>query len=483
MKRLIFLILTVLFVFTFMSCAENNSKKENSGENITSNENIDSVGDETKDDIYVDELPEADFGGAKFRIAAQDAFWLYVIYDAQEEISEPINDAVYKRNRMIEDRFNVEITQNLVEVANVLRKNVNTGIDDYELYLPIDRDALTFGADGMIHKLSEIPNIDITKPYWSQSINKSLTIGGDLYFAYGSFNLSVYDYTCVLLFNKQMIADLGLTSPYNLVNDGSWTFDKYAEMAKAAVKNVDGSGVMGDNDIYGLFSLDKQVLPCFWIAAGLQSISKSNEDIPQFTLIGDEKFDTVIKKIFSITYDNDSWYQGTFTEDKAIAFMNGQTLFSITTFKKVSDFRGIENDFGIVPFPKYTAEQDNYYTRVEGGNPGVVPVTSGNLQMIGTVLEALNAESAATVIPAYYDVTLKTKLARDEESAKMLDLIFENRIYDLGDTYWCNTLRDGIFLTMFKKNDRNLVSQLEKVEPKINKEIDKVVDAINDSGK
>ena len=496
-KRIIFLILIALFsasvIMSIMSCAENNSeaKKDASGDeagtaeiNINNNtdENAGISTDETSGDIFADDLPDQDFGGAAFRIAAQDAAWLYVLYDSQEETGEVINDAVYRRNRKIEERFNVVITQYLVDVASLPKKNAQAGIDAYELYLPVDRDALNFGSEGFIYKLAEIPNINIDKPYWSQSLNKCLTIAHDLYFAYGSFNLSVYDYTHVLLFGKQMITDLGLENPYELVKNGKWTYDKYDEMAKAAVKDTDGNGIMDENDIFGLVSMDKQVLPCFWIGAGVQSISKSSDDIPQFTLRQDQKFASVIDRIFSMTYDNNSWYPKYTDDTKAEYFMNNHTLFFDCTFKKVGDLRSAESDFGIIPYPKYTLEQEKYYTRVEGGNPGVVLKTSSNLQMIGTILEALNAESAKTVIPAYYDIALKAKYTRDEESSQMLDIIFEGRIYDLGDTYWCNILRDGMFLNMFKKNDRNLASQLEKVEPKINGEIDKVVNAFTSLG-
>jgi len=478
MKRTAVIILAVLIVVSAAaSCAENASESSSApAEDINPGGGGDDTVQESTEDIYADNLPEQDFGGAEFRMAVQEAGWLYVIYDTQEENGDLINDSVYHRNRKIEERFNVTMSQK--DASGNLKKNVTAGVDAYELYLPVDRDALTAGTGGLIHKIAELPGINLDKPYWNQSLNKCLTIGGDLYFAYGAFNLSVYDYTHVLLFNKKMISDLGLESPYNLVKTGSWAFGVYDEMAKAAVKDLNGDGVMDDDDAYGLWALDKHVLPCFWIGAGVQSISKSSDDIPQFTLMGDEKFASVIDRIFAMTYDNNSRYNGGYSEVKEVYFIDGHTLFANSTFKKVGDLRSIETDFGIIPYPKYTADQDNYYTRVEGGNPAVIPITSLNLQMIGTVLEALNAESAKTVIPKYYDVTLKTKLARDEESSEMLDLIFGNRIYDLGDTYWCSILRDGMFLSMFNKNDRNLTSQLEKIEPKINGEIDKVVGAI-----
>ena len=478
MKKLMLMILAaVLIAAAGTSCSQSSPESGSPSDVVTGSESTDAAQD--LDDIYADSLAAQDFGGAPFRIAARNEHWLYVIYDAQEENGELINDAVYRRNRKIEERFNVKITQDVLDdVAGTLQKNVNAGVDAYELYLPVDREALTYGANGAVYKISDIPNIDLSKPYWSQTLNKSLTMGGELYFAYGSFNLSVYDYTHVLLFNKQMITDLGAESPYELVRSGNWTFEKYAEMAKQSVRDLDGNGAMDSNDQWGFYSLDKHVLPCFWIGAGVKSISKSAEDIPQYTLRDDEKFINVIEKIFEITYDNNSRYPGELPEEDTIRFIDGNTLFADSTFKGVGDLRSIETDFGIIPYPKFTAEQSDYYTRVEGGNPGVVPVTAENLQMIGTVLESLNSESAKTVIPAYYDVTLKTKYARDEQSAEMLDLIFESRVYDLGDTYWCSILRDGIFLTMYSKNDRSIISQLEKVEPKITAEIDKVVQAL-----
>ena len=53
-------------------------------------------------------------------------------------------------------------------------------------------------------------------------------------------------------------------------------------------------------------------------------------------------------------------------------------------------------------------------------------------------MELMACESMKTVIPVYYDTVLKNKYARDERSIEMLDLIYENRICDLGDTFWSN---------------------------------------------
>jgi len=64
----------------------------------------------------------------------------------------------------------------------------------------------------------------------------------------------------------------------------------------------------------------------------------------------------------------------------------------------------------------------------------------------------------------------------------MMDIIYNNRVYDLGDTYWCNQLRDGIFLQMFQSNDRDLASKIAGVQNTMDNEIKKTVDAFASLG-
>ena len=54
-------------------------------------------------------------------------------------------------------------------------------------------------------------------------------------------------------------------------------------------------------------------------------------------------------------------------------------------------------------------------------------------EMSATILEAINAESYKSVVPAYYETALKEKYTRDEgETAEMLDFITERVYFDFG---------------------------------------------------
>ncbi|MCL1858226.1 MAG: hypothetical protein FWF92_03220 [Oscillospiraceae bacterium] len=490
-KQLLFVFVIFLLIcclpFIFSSCDSNNQnenteKTENKNDDDRQDESQDEEPDQPEPELNKDNVPEMDLGGYNFRILSHHSDWLHAEMNFEEQTGDIIQDSIYHRNRKIEERFNILITE--INDVSKAKPAILAGSDEYDIVTAWCATMLTHYNEGLGYNFDDYNlYIDLTQPYWDDSITQALTFGGTVLFPIGASDIPSYDYTHVLLFNKQMITDLELENPYIIVAGGNWTFDKFEEMAKAAVKDMNGDGIMDQNDRYGLVSMVKYVLPCFWVSAGTESISKSNDGIPQFTLRSDEKFAGVIDKIFSMTYDTNVWYQDVkndtnISETGDALVINNQALFFNSTFQRVEALRGMDTDFGIIPYPKYNTDQDKYYTRMEGCNPFIIPITVENPENIGAIMEALSCESFNSVIPVYYDVSLKTKLARDEESAEMLDIIFSDRVFDLGDTIWCGLLRDGIFLNMFKKNDRNLASQLEKVENRINKEIDTVIKAL-----
>ena len=88
--------------------------------------------------------------------------------------------------------------------------------------------------------------------------------------------------------------------------------------------------------------------------------------------------------------------------------------------------------------PKALQEQDDYYTYVFDqssviGVPGTVE--EDKLDMIGIVLEELSAYSYNYTREAFFEVALKGRYMRDEQSRQMLDLIVNNIQMDAGWLY------------------------------------------------
>ena len=88
----------------------------------------------------------------------------------------------------------------------------------------------------------------------------------------------------------------------------------------------------------------------------------------------------------------------------------------------------------------------------------------------------MSSYSYKNTIPTYYEVYLKTRNSRDKESSEIMDLIFENRIFDLADTVWCDSIRDTFVRTLFGSNNRNFVSTFKKSTNTVQKTIDKAMD-------
>jgi hypothetical protein len=302
--------------------------------------------------------------------------------------------------------------------------------------------------------------------------------------------LSFFEAAVAVYFNKAQAADLALEDLYGLVRSGNWTHDKFYEFMREAARDVDGDGVMAAADNWGLVSETDYLFPCFWISAGINLVEKDGNDIPYFAIPGNQTFFSIAERVVSefgipgvflnaqetpaILAAN----YGNVPVDARIAFFrNGGSLFSVGEVSEMIRLRDMPDDFGIIPFPKYTADQPQYYTRVCVGFPFVVPMTITNPEISGAVMEAMACEARNFIIPAYYESSLQQKFARDLDTVEMLDLIFDTRVYDLGDTIWCFPIRFD-FGIEFARGNNTFVSFTERNEERFNRSVENAVNAI-----
>ena len=481
MKKVILFLLTAALLLA-ASCGEasvdgKTTTPDSSGDDIKES---DSAATDTE---LSDDLGKYDFGGRSFSIYTRTTPLFYPYLDRQEATGDTIDDAVYNRNRKLEERFNFSFDEQYydytVEGNDAPRKLLLAGDDTYQLYVGRCVHMFNYASEGYFYKIDDLTAINAEKPYWNSQLYDNLSIGNAHYFAVGDFNISAFDFTHVLLFNKKMIDDLNLGDIYSTVLDGKWTFDRFGEMSRAAVSDVNGDSVMDENDQYGYTSLGKQVLPGFWIAGGALSMKKDDGQLV-YTAPTDQKFIDVCQKVFEITWNDNIWHRVPITvdrEEEMQMFCDGKALFTDSSCFQISLTRDAATDFGIIPYPKYDETQDKYYSRIEGCELFGVPLTNADPEMTSVILEAMACESRKIVIPAYYEVALKVKFTRDEESSKMLDIAFENRVFDYGDTIFCEVFRDGVMRQAFAKDNRDIVSTLTKVQNKVEKKLGTLNDA------
>jgi len=463
MKKFTAIILLIIFI---TACSSNETPADTSaGETFIEEESLDG-------------LPALDYSGYEFNIytRSNNTFYKYVI---EEETGDILNDAVYRRTRNVEARLNVIFNEFENTDANAPRTIMLAGDDIYDMYNARCTHAFAFWLEGLTVEISDLPYIDLDKPYWNKTTNESLTLNKRQYVAIGAANIGAYDFIFTLLFNKKLINDLAFDSPYDLISSGKWTMDKMDEMMREASSDLNGDGKFDINDRYGYASGQHITLPAFWIGAGLFSVSKDSDDVPYLSA-GDEKFVEVFNKVFDMTKNSDAWFKtpdaGNVPSTSITLLSGNQTLFMDTQVFDINRLRGMDTDFGIILYPKYDELQENYRVRFGFYDAFVVPKSNSELVLTSAVIEALNSESYETVMPVYYELCLKTRNSRDGESEAMLDLIFKNLVIDIGDTMWSDRIRDGVFTNMFLGNDRNIASKLASMANSIQSDIDKILD-------
>jgi hypothetical protein len=133
----------------------------------------------------------------------------------------------------------------------------------------------------------------------------------------------------------------------------------------------------------------------------------------------------------------------------------------------------MDSDFGILPYFKYDEAQQNYYTTIGSWHSVFLGVPTGpqDLERTGIITEVLASESY-DLTEAYYDKTLKGKTTRDEESSAMLDLIFANRVYDLGWYFQFGGYNEGV-MNQFRNYQNAFASAYKTSEKAATKLIEK----------
>ena len=446
-------------------------------------------GGDEKIKFTADYLPEVTYGGYEFRMVSPTGYGVYYMYaDIEQETGDVIGDAIYRRNRLIEEKYGIKFKQIEVNdyeaLTGTFKKSAAAGSDDFDLCMLISRDAWAQALLGTVVPVNKLPYLDITQPWYAHDVNSEITINNKLYFAYSDECLQMFSSALCVLFNKKIIEDLALENMYGLVNGSKWTTDKFFELAKAAAKDLNGDGLMTETDRFGILSQCDMLFPCFWVSGGIKTISKDDNDLLVFT--GDnEKLYNVLEKVYQNLFAGEKIYFDSFIEHRFAEeerkfstnqFADNLGLFDVACVGNIEELRAMETDFGILPFPKYDESQLKYYSRVIDGWLHCVPNHAPDLERTSVIMEILAVESKNITVPAYFETALRTKYARDDESQGMLDIIHANRTMDLGDTFYMDPVRN-IYMNVLNAKKNNFASAVEKAT----KNVDKVLTKANEA--
>ena len=483
MKRYLTLAITAALMLSAFSCGSGGEGKD------SSTSAPESTGEETTAPEETDGLPEKDMDKFELKIVHFDGNWLswaLTKLDAESETGDRLNDAIYKRNRNMEERFNCEINVTGKETitASDIQSEIMAGDSNYDVWFMYDN--WTLGAVEYLLPWEELPYINLDREWWNPSATEVFNLEGKTYAAAGNYSLSVLSRASGFAFNNDIYNKLNrIDNIYDLAREGKLTIDVMYDTAKNAYIDLDGDSSMNENDQYGISGSWKETFWRFLSGSDVRFISKDSNSDPVFDLQKNEAAINKMLKIFDLFTEKGIYYNPQTkdvhsVQDSEEIFADGRLLFKTVNLFDLEALRTCDIDIGILPCPKYDENQENYYAPSFGAEISVLLKTlpEERKENVGMLLEALAYDTNANILPEYKEVLLKTKLARDNESEEMIDIIINSISFDFGINAWQNEVGVPIVQRIYVKNDPNVASTLAKMQKSVDAQIKKLVEKL-----
>ncbi len=471
MKKQQILALLLALLLTTTACGTTEPPAETTADTTAPLSTETEAGTETE---VQGKLPARDFGGETFTVYTRSApdtpqFHSYEI-SSEEVTGDVLNDAVYNRNLAVEEKYNLLLEEiKFAEPGDEAIKAAQTGDTVLDYVVSPGYSIYPSVTSGALFDLYTAENFHFDLPWWHETINDSLSIRGKMFLAMNDYLLLYKQQSYCLFYNKDMATDYGLDNYYDIVFDGKFTWDKVYDDMKVVSNDLDGDGDMDQLDNYGFTCQYGQMIASI-ISCDLQFTSKDSDDTPILD-INSPKHNEALDKLVSIFIDKSTTllandYSKSETTGKSMwdipidTFYDDRVLFLGGVVRYAPSIVGnCDVDFGILPNPKLNESQQDYYTYSETGNSTVISIpVSADLEKSSFVIEAMSEESWRTVVPAYYETTLKSKYSPDPMASTILDMMFANHRFDAVLLYaWMDV--SGMYNTILQKKENTFASQ------------------------
>ena len=423
-----------------------------------------------EDTALRDNLPnDLNYGGDEVTIISRDyEGWTRGEISVSGLNSDPVNDSVFERNKSVEQRLNIKINSILDDnadasaVVNKVATAVKAGTQEYDLAATACYTTLPEVQNGTFVDLRDTRYLDFDQHWWTSGFNEVMEYNGAQFVATGDALISTYRFAFVTVFNQDLFTDARQPFLYQHVEDGTWTLDKQISLVPLFYRD-NGNGIQDDQgDIYGFASGGMASIDAYWSSCQMDIIRKDADGIYEVVLDMD-RLHGAAEKILTLFHSTEGASRiftphgmGAEHDDIRELFAAGYSAMATLRIIELerSSMRNMTQKFGVVPMPKYDENQSGYYTLLQDQlTVFTIPttVTGERLDQISAVMEALGSASYRIVKPAYYETTLRTKIAQDPQSAEMMERVIDGIYIDAGILY-------VISLPGFQGNLRDLVN-------------------------
>ena len=437
MKKIISILLVILFLFVAVGC-----------ENVEYLES--SRPDEESKNIYEQlesELPpiQTDENGEvkqqKFTVATDEK---QVFYN-EESTAGSMSKAVEQRNTFLMDKYGAQVT--VMEISpNRLTAELKSAIESGTEYC----DMICFSAKntaklytaGLLTDMNALPNFNAESAYFDPKNAKALATNSTLYLLPDP-TAQIYDELYVLFFNRELVNVAGEKDPESLVMQGKWTWDAFNETAKAAapkVYNKSSSDIYLDTFGFGAYYGEGTYPLIMWASTGEKLVGNTYKNPVTLSLSSDYINEVCQKLVKSYNTRGRFPLEG---NDAMKAFTEGRLAFfsnKLSYFYALRDGTGKGSEYGILPMPKYSEEQTDYYSLTStDAHVFSVPktvefATDERKTFVSAVIQATCAAGRTTVHDAFVAHFIGQYLNNNTETV-MLQTIIDSATFDFAQVY------------------------------------------------
>lgn len=408
----------------------------------------------------------------------------------EETTGDNVSDAIFYRNAAVESRLGVKLEFTLIPGDNANRLNFVNHVSQsmmasdgaYDLIGSYSMCAPQLSVQDLLLNLKDYEKyLDFDKPWWPQTLTSQAMIGDKLYFASGDISLHFIYQLHFILFNQQILTDFSLKDPRQLVLDGTWTLDKMMEYANTSglYTDVNNNGQKDNTDKYGFVIQNAIWFDDFYIGSGMNFVQVADNGAmtlsPDFT---SEKAVDLVTKLCNFFHGSAN---ATNKTDTYNVLKDGRTLFYSLQGSTLAS-ADLEYNYGILPYPKYDENQDNYYTCVGFAyTTYCIPKDATNPDMSAAIMECLASESYRKTTVALFDTNFKYRYAKDALDTKMFDIMRSYTFFDAGrlfsDSFTWAKSPTGLFRNSISGNNPNWKSSTESVVAYIQGVLDSISSA------
>lgn len=431
--------LAVLLAMTAVSCGSNDSIRTDSA-----TDNSDTSDSETTSGKLTDSVPALDFKEAEFRTIEQISNANPI--GLEESDGDVVNDAVYESQRRTEERFNVKILPTTLvdynEISLTINKMVMSGSNDYDLIFGQMFKSGSDAQNGIFMDWNTLPYVEFSNPWYIKSI-KEATVGDKLYMLESEMSMTYHKQTWLIVYNKTKAKEIpDFPNLYKTVDSGEWTIDYLNKLTADLYRDLNGDSQKDDEDFYGILGSNDGCMLASFVSGCEGKLVELNNDLEVVTQINSEKTLDILTKLSKLFMSNEGALQRKETSRayRMKKFVNGNVLFEAMQVNDLVNpefgMREIKDEYGVLPLPKYSNTQEEYYTMVDGGaSVMLIPTTAQNTEMIGAIVEAMSCDYYYNVTPVYTGIAIEQKGTRDDESIRMIRQILDSRIINFAYLY------------------------------------------------